>query len=101
MPQVNKTIFRKYDIRGTVAGDNPQLTPELANLVGKALGTYLPKQFNTDRVFVGCDNRPSSPGLKQALMEGITSTGVNVTDIGPVLTPTLYFASAMANAAQA
>ena len=94
MPQVNKTIFRKYDIRGTVAGDNPQITPELANLVGKALGTYLPKQFNTNRVFVGCDNRPSSPGLKQAMMEGIASTGINVTDIGPVMTPTLYFSSA-------
>ncbi len=94
MPQVNQTIFRKYDIRGTVTGDTPQITPELANLVGRALGTYLPQQFNTDRVFVGCDNRPSSPGLKQAMMEGITSAGVNVTDIGPVMTPTLYFASA-------
>lgn len=94
MPQVNQTIFRKYDIRGTVTGDNPQLTPELARLVGQALGTYLPKQFGTDRVFVGCDNRPSSPGLKQALMEGVASTGIHVTDIGPVLTPTLYFASA-------
>src|SRR5690554_1282783 len=94
MPQVNQTIFRKYDIRGTVTGDNPQITPELAHLVGRALGTYLPRQFGTDRVFVGCDNRPSSPGLKQAMMEWIASAGVNVTDIGPVLTPTLYFASA-------
>ncbi|MAS32994.1 MAG: phosphomannomutase [Anaerolineaceae bacterium] len=94
MPQVDQSIFRKYDIRGTVTGDNPQITPELANLVGKALGTYLPKQFGTERVFVGCDNRPSSQGIKQAMMEGIASTGVNVTDIGPVLTPTVYFASA-------
>jgi phosphomannomutase / phosphoglucomutase len=94
MPQVETSIFRKYDIRGTVSGDNPQITPELANVVGKALGTYLPRQFQTERVFVGCDNRPSSPGLKQSLMEGITSTGLNVTDIGPVITPTTYFASA-------
>lgn len=94
MTQVNQTIFRKYDIRGIVSGDDPQITPQLASLVGKALGTYLPQQFNTDRVFVGCDNRPTSGGLKQAMMDGITSTGLNVTDIGPVLTPTLYFASA-------
>ncbi len=94
MPQVITSIFRKYDIRGLVSGDNPQITPELATLVGKALGTYLPQQFNTDRVFVGCDNRPSSEGLKQAMMAGIASTGVNVTNIGAVLTPTLYFASA-------
>ncbi|GIL12853.1 MAG: phosphoglucomutase [Chloroflexota bacterium] len=94
MVQVDTTIFRKYDIRGTVAGDHPQLTPDLARLVGRALGTYLPKKFQTERVFVGTDNRPSSEPLKAGLIEGLTSTGMNVTDIGPVLTPTLYFASA-------
>lgn len=94
MAQLDTSIFRKYDIRGMVGGDNPQLTPDLARLVGKALGTYLPKHFQTERVFVGCDNRPSSEGLRQAMIEGIASTGLNVTDIGPVLTPTVYFASA-------
>src|SRR5690606_26998952 len=94
MAQVVTTIFRKYDIRGTVTGSDPQLTPELARLVGKALGTYLPQQFNTDRFFVGQDNRVSSGPLKLALIDGLTSTGVNVTDIGEVLTPTVYFASA-------
>ncbi len=94
MTQVNTTIFRKYDIRGTVTGDTPQLTPELARLVGKALGTYLPKTFGTDRIFVGMDNRLTSPPLQQALMEGAASTGLNVTDIGAVLTPTVYYASA-------
>ena len=94
MTQVDTSIFRKYDIRGTVSGDKPQITPDLARLVGKALGTYLPQQFQTDRVFVGCDNRATSPGIKQAMAEGLASTGMNVTDIGAVLTPTLYFASA-------
>jgi phosphomannomutase/phosphoglucomutase len=94
MPQVNATIFRKYDIRGTVMGDNPQLTPDLARLVGQALGTYLPRTFGTERVFVGRDNRLTSPPLQDALMTGIISTGLNVTDIGAVLTPTVYFASA-------
>jgi phosphomannomutase/phosphoglucomutase len=94
MAQVDTSIFRKYDIRGVVSGDTPQITPELARLVGKALGTYLPKQFSTDHFFVGCDNRPSSEGLRKAMIEGIASTGVDVTDIGPVLTPTVYFATA-------
>src|SRR5690554_4047361 len=94
MTQVDTSIFRKYDIRGTVSGDNAQLTPDLARLVGKALGTYLPKEFQTERVFVGSDNRPSSAGLKAGLIEGIASTGLNVTDVGQVLTPTVYFASA-------
>lgn len=94
MAQVDTSIFRKYDIRGVVTGEKPQITPDLARLVGRALGTYLPKQFGTDRMFVGCDNRLSSPAIKQGLMEGVASTGLNVTDIGAVLTPTLYFASA-------
>ncbi len=94
MAQVITTVFRKYDIRGTVTGANPQLTPELARYVGRALGTYLPQQFQTERVYVGQDNRLSSEPLRLALIEGLLSTGLNVTDIGPVLTPTVYFASA-------
>lgn len=94
MTSIDTSIFRKYDIRGTVSGDKPQITLELARLVGRALGTYLPQQFGTERVFVGCDNRATSPGLKQAMTEGLASTGMNVTDIGAVMTPTLYFASA-------
>ncbi|MEM6280603.1 MAG: phosphomannomutase/phosphoglucomutase [Chloroflexota bacterium] len=94
MAQVPTNIFRKYDIRGIAVGDNPQITPELATLVGKALGTYLPQKFGTERVFVGSDNRLSSPALKAAMVEGLASTGMSVTDIGEVLTPTVYFASA-------
>lgn len=94
MTAINPTIFRKYDIRGTATGDNPQLTPDVARLVGKALGTYLPQHFGTERVFVGMDNRLTSPPLKMAMIEGLTSTGMNVTDIGQVITPTVYFASA-------
>lgn len=92
--EILTTIFRKYDIRGTVTGVQPQLTPAIANAVGRALGTYLPAQFATERVFVGSDNRLTSPPLKSALIDGLLSTGMNVTDIGEVLTPTVYFASA-------
>ncbi|MFW5748271.1 MAG: phosphomannomutase/phosphoglucomutase [Chloroflexota bacterium] len=94
MAQVDTSIFRKYDIRGRVDGENAQITPELARLVGKALGTYLPEQFGSDHAFVGCDNRPSSEGLRRAMIEGLLSTGMDVTDIGQVLTPTTYFATA-------
>lgn len=91
---MDTSIFRKYDIRGTAVGENPQITPDIARLVGKALGTYLPKEFNVTRVFVGCDNRLTSEPLKAGMIEGLLSTGISVTDIGPVLTPTVYFASA-------
>lgn len=87
-------IFRAYDIRGTVSGDNPQITPALAQRVGRALGTILPRDFGSDRVFVGCDNRPSSAGLRAAMIAGLAASGMDVTDVGEVLTPTVYYASA-------
>ncbi len=93
MTQVNPHIFRKYDIRGTVTGDNPDITPELAGLVGKAYGTYMQREHHIERVYVGSDNRQSSPPLRTAIIEGVASTGVAVTDLGEVLTPTVYFAT--------
>jgi phosphomannomutase/phosphoglucomutase len=92
--KLDHSIFRKYDIRGTATGDDPQITPNVARLVGKALGTYLPRNFGIDQMFVGSDNRLTSPPLRAAMIEGLTSTGINVTDIGEVLTPTVYFAAA-------
>lgn len=94
MTMFDPSVFRKYDIRGRVDGDAAQITPDLAYAVGRALGTYMPDQFGTDHVFVGSDNRPSSAPLKQAMLEGLAATGMDVTDIGEVLTPTVYFASA-------
>lgn len=84
---INKFIFRGYDIRGIYGED---LTEEVATLVGKAYGTFI--QDNGEKnVIVGMDNRTSSPSLKQALVEGILSTGANVIDIGLVTTPIYYY----------
>lgn len=94
MDNLDRSIFRKYDIRGLATGETPQLRPDVARAVGKALGTYLPQHFDTERVFVGSDNRVTSGPLKSALIEGLASTGMAVTDIGEVMTPTVYFASA-------
>ncbi len=101
MRAIDRSIFRKYDIRGTANGASPQLTPGVAYLVGKALGAYLPREFGTRKIFVGSDNRLSSGPLKAAMIEGLASTGLAVVDIGEVLTPTVYFASASYGAAGA
>ncbi len=93
MAQVPTAVFRKYDIRGTVEGDDAQLTPDLALLVGKAYGTYVQRELDIEQVFIGGDNRLSTPALKSAVIEGVVSTGLKVTDIGEVMTPTVYFAS--------
>lgn len=94
MTEIDRSIFRKYDIRGTANVASSQLTPGVANLVGKALGSYLPKTFGTRMIFVGCDNRLTSGPLKAAMIAGLAATGLAVTDIGEALTPTVYFASA-------
>ncbi|NDJ78590.1 MAG: phosphomannomutase/phosphoglucomutase [Chloroflexi bacterium] len=97
MADVPVSIFRKYDIRGTVEevdGNPAQLTPRVAKLVGQAYGTYVQRELGLTQVFVGGDNRHSTDPLKAAVIEGVASTGLPVTDIGPVMTPTVYFASA-------
>lgn len=84
-------IFRQYDIRGVVGDD---LNADVARAVGRAYGTLLCAQSDEPNpdVVVGCDNRPSSPELVSGLIEGLTSTGVNVLNIGTVPTPMVYWA---------
>jgi len=85
---MNKEIFREYDIRGLA---EEELTSENAELIGKAYGTILHNNGGGSAV-IGRDNRKSSPRIAQALVKGITSTGINVVSIGEVTTPELYFA---------
>ena len=80
-------IFREYDIRGVVGQD---LTPDLAEQLGRAFGTTL-RRKNLRRIAVGRDGRESSPLLRQRLINGVTATGIGVTDIGVCPTPLLYF----------
>ena len=47
----------------------------------------------TDRVVVGHDMRPSSPGMAGAFAEGATEAGADVVLIGLASTDQLYFAS--------
>ncbi|GAB6101265.1 phosphoglucosamine mutase [Thermococcus atlanticus] len=67
---------------------NDKLTPELALKVGKALGTYL----GGGRVVVGMDTRTSGEMLKNALISGLLSAGIDVMDIGLSPTPLTGFA---------
>jgi phosphomannomutase/phosphoglucomutase len=85
--QVNPRIFRQYDVRGTVGED---LTEEVVEQLGQGYGAYT-INLGARRVSVGRDARPSSPRFRDALIDGIRSTGLDVVDIGMVPTPTLYF----------
>ncbi len=89
---VNPEIFRQYDIRGIF---NKDLTAEAARAVGAAYGIYLNSKLKTQdsklKVSVGRDVRLSSNILRDALIEGIISTGIDVVDIGECPTPLQYF----------
>jgi phosphomannomutase/phosphoglucomutase len=87
---VSPTIFREYDIRGLVDQD---LTEEAVRLVGRALGSQV-RDGGGRRVVVGRDCRESGPRFAAAMIDGLTSTGVDVTDLGVVPTPLVYFAAA-------
>jgi phosphomannomutase / phosphoglucomutase len=89
MPKLSPTIFREYDIRGTVDVD---LTETAVNLVGKALGTRI-REAGGRRAAVGRDTRLSGPRFARAMLDGLTSTGIDVVDLGMVPTPLTYFAA--------
>jgi phosphomannomutase/phosphoglucomutase len=78
-------IFRAYDIRGIFGED---LTEEVATKIGAAFATFLEGRT----VVVGRDVRISGEKLRDALISGLVSR-CNVTDVGVVPTPLLYFAA--------
>ncbi|MET0403646.1 MAG: phosphomannomutase/phosphoglucomutase [Cystobacter sp.] len=86
---MNAHIFREYDIRGLVDQD---LTPDVVELLGQGLGTVVRRKGGRS-VVVGRDCRESSTLFRDALCRGLTSTGLNVFDVGVVPTPLTYFAA--------
>lgn len=90
-------IFKAYDIRGVYPD---QLNEEDAWKIGFAAARFLPAllhgfergQANARTVCVGRDMRTHSESLANALIDGITSAGIDVIDIGMNDTPFIYFA---------
>ncbi len=82
-------IFKAYDIRGIV---DRTLTEEAVEAIGRGLGTLGAKQ-GVKRFVVGRDGRLSGPRLVAALTRGLNAAGMDVTDVGVVATPVVYFAT--------
>ena len=85
---MNPYMFREYDIRGIAGTD---LDAGHAETLGRAFGTFY-RAERRQRIVVGHDVRLSSPEYAEALAHGLVSTGCDVTDVGMVPTPVLYFA---------
>jgi phosphomannomutase / phosphoglucomutase len=101
MKQLNPLIFRAYDIRGiamatpvssaSTPGTGADLIPETVNLIGKGTGTYMQRKYGTRNMVVGRDNRLHSEELQKAFIEGVLSTGVDVSDAGLSTSPLVYY----------
>jgi phosphomannomutase / phosphoglucomutase len=83
------TIFREYDIRGIA--ETELSSPDVVEL-GRGLGTLLQRKSGRS-INLGRDCRLSSTRLRDALLEGLMASGCEVTDIGVVPTPLLYYSA--------
>ena len=79
------SIFKDCDIRGIYPGEIDQTS---AYTAGRALATL----HHGARIAVGGDVRLSTPALKAAFIRGLMDSGAQVTDIGTIPTPALYWA---------
>ena len=91
MTEISDNIFREYDIRGRYGVD---LTDETAELLARAYAVHVRKtgaMKDPITVSVGRDVRTSSTALRDALIKGLTMSGINCIDIGTCPTPLQYF----------
>jgi phosphomannomutase/phosphoglucomutase len=87
---MNPEVFREYDIRGVVERDfDDRFVADL----GRAYGTLL-HRAGRQKITLGRDCRLSSDRLHGLLLGGLLYAGIDVTDIGVVPTPLLYFSVA-------
>ena len=84
---INSNIFREYDIRGIVEKD---FKPDVVIAIGKAFATYLIKNKQYSLSISG-DIRYSTLQLKNHIIKGVVSCGVDVYDMGVLPTPANYF----------
>jgi phosphomannomutase/phosphoglucomutase len=86
---MNEKVFREYDIRGIVDRD---LTREFSFSLGRTFGQYVKEKVSGPvSLSVARDVRPSSEYLAQGLIEGLTSVGIDVYELGVCPTPLQYF----------
>lgn len=90
-------VFKAYDIRGTYPD---LLTDKMGWQIGFGVARFLIEDAEADgettpmmrNIVVGRDMRTSSPTLSERLINGITTYGAGVIDVGLVDTPMITFA---------
>lgn len=87
-PSIPDHVFRGYDLRGLVGSELDRARVEL---LGRGYATWLLQRRIYDCV-VGYDCRLSSPEFRDAMIKGLTDSGITVYDIGMTLSQIAYFA---------
>lgn len=91
-----KKLQNGSDIRGValegVTGEEVNLTPEVATILGKALVQWLRNKTSQTSVSVavGTDSRLSGAVLKNAFIDGLNKAGAKVFDCGLASTPAMF-----------
>lgn len=79
-------LFGTDGIRGSAGFAGSLLNPKLVESIGVATGIVFKGQA---QILIGRDTRKSGLEIEQALIAGLTNTGVNVTLVGVIPTPGL------------
>ena len=89
LKKIDPLGFREYDARWLFP---ESINEEGIDSVGKGFGTQVVSKIKNPTVIVGHDYRSYSEKIKEALSEGLISTGCQVEDVGLSLSPMVYFA---------
>lgn len=91
--KINSDIFRAYDIRGKYPDD---LYPKLAESITQEFVELLRRKYSVKapdlKIVVGRDGRLAAPIIQQAVINGLSLTGVQAINIDLVSTDMIYFA---------
>ena len=87
--EITKSIFREYDIRGEYPN---QINEEVVRKIGNAIAG---KCINLDikEICVGRDGRNSGKSLLEAMIGGLSESGIEVINIDLATSPLLYYAA--------
>ena len=86
---VNESIFREYDIRGTYPSE---INENIISLIAQAIALKC-KEEGVSQISVGRDGRLSGETLLDSMCSSLARSGISVTNIGLVTSPILYYAA--------
>ena len=89
MPELIKSIFREYDIRGIYPDE---LNEGSITEIAKSIAQKCHKEL-IDEVVIARDGRLSGPSLLESMQRSLNKYGINTINIGLATSPLLYYAA--------